>query len=102
MVLLFRLITGEDVIASVKEQLESSPVKLLENPMVLMMQQSANGNVGLGIAEFIPFKSGDSVEIYNHSVVATAIPDEKILNEYNSRFGSGIIIPNGAGKIVAP
>ncbi len=90
---LFRLITGEDVISDVKESLSGDKdTVVLESPAVLMMQQSKDGSgIGIGIAPFAPLMQGDII-LSRSSIVAEGLPDEKLENEYRSRFGSGIVL----------
>lgn len=90
---LFRLITGEDLITEVKENLfPSEHLITLDNPAVIALQPSKDGqNVGVGIAPYMPLVGGDVI-LHRQSIVAEGAPDEKLENEYRSRFGSGIVV----------
>jgi hypothetical protein len=49
--------------------------------------------VGVGIAPYMPYAEG-KVTIRITAIAAEADADQKLVNEYNRLFGSGIVIAN--------
>jgi len=87
---LIKLITGEEIVAEMNAGINTT--WLLKNPMRLMM-------VGEGQLAFMPylmFAEEEEVEIDDKHIVHCLTPTLDIQNNYNRKFGSGIIMPNGA------
>ena len=89
----FKLINGEELISEVSSGSDAG--YYLENPAVIQLQQTAQG-VGVGIAPYMPYAQG-KVTLYSSAIAAEADPDDKMKNEYNRIFGSGIqVVPASA------
>lgn len=84
-----RLISGEDVIASVERNQHGYT---LSNPAQIIVQQSPDGRVGAAFAPFAPFAKDNKVLIFENGVIGEMEVDVKLINEYNRIFGSGIVI----------
>ena len=91
---IFRLLTGEDIISDTKESLsQPQDVVVLDNPASIIIQRSEDGQrVGVGIAPYAPLIEGDII-LQKSSIVSSGTPDPKLEQEYRTRFGSGIVIP---------
>jgi hypothetical protein len=90
---IFKISTGEDVIAEVAVT-DEAYIKV-KNPMVVMIRQDPNtGQMKAGMIPFAPFSDSDTVNIYAHAVVSSYDAAQDILNEYNRIFGSGIVVAN--------
>ena len=88
---IFKLITGEDMITSVKENLTPTPgTYVLDNPAVLVVQRNGD-QMGVALAPYAPFIDGD-ITLNKTAIVSEGNPDQKLANEYNARFGSGIVV----------
>lgn len=88
---IFRLVTGEDMISGVKESLvESKDTVTLDKPAVLVVQRQGE-QMGVAIAPYAPFIDGDVI-LHKTAIVSEGTPDQKLANEYNARFGSGIVV----------
>ena len=83
-----KLATDEDLICDVKETTPEHIV--VKNPVVIMIQQTERG-VGVALAPFMPYVTGD-ITIPRTAIVATGLPEEQLEQEYTTRFGSGIIL----------
>jgi hypothetical protein len=57
------------------------------------MLQERDGGVGVGIAPYMPYAEG-KISIRTTAIAAEGDPDQKLVNEYNRLFGSGIVIAN--------
>jgi hypothetical protein len=92
MIKVFKMINGEELIS------ESEPAGVgytLENPASIVMQQTEKG-MGVAIAPYMPYAQG-RVTLYATAIAAEAEPDDKMKNEYNRIFGSGIqVVPASA------
>lgn len=91
---LFRLITGEDLISGIKN--ETDTAYILDAPAVIMLQDNGD-KVGVGIAPYMPMIEGDTY-LFKANIVAEGKPNLQLENEYNVRFGSGLVVAS-AGSI---
>lgn len=89
-----KLVTGEDIVAKVGQT--SGNQYILSNPVLLRMMPSQIDGAPPQVG-FVPFpmlaqQKKDSVTIIDDlHVVYTYVPDEQIVTQYDSIFGSGII-----------
>jgi hypothetical protein len=76
----FKMINGEELISEVSK--DNGHTYDLKNPASIMLQPTPNGQMGVGIAPYMPYAS---------------TPDQGMENEYNRIFGSGIqVVSAGA------
>lgn len=90
----FRMLTGEDIITTVKESIspEVSDKVIMQDPAQIILQKQGE-QVGVAIAPYLPLIDGE-VEVYKTAIVAEGIPDQALINEYNVKFGSGLVVAN--------
>lgn len=89
----FKLINGEELIAEIFNAYPD--YYEMKNPANIMLQQTAQGQMGVGIAPYMPYAAGN-VNLYKSAIAAEAEPDQGMTNEYNRIFGAGIeIVPAG-------
>ena len=87
MIKLFKLVTGEEIIASFKDLGEGLE---LDIPVRIALTQQ-----GIAMMPLSPFiKEGEKIIISKTNIVFTADVDDEVKNAYNSKFGSGIVIAN--------
>lgn len=86
----FRMINGEEVIAKVVGETESCYD--VKSPANIMLQPTESGQMGVGIAFYMPYADSNDVSIRKNGIAAECAPDIKMENEYNRVFGSGIQI----------
>ena len=91
----FKLINGEELISEVFNTYDGSYE--LKNPANIMLQQTGNGQMGVGIAPYMPYADGN-VRLNWTAIAAEAEPEQSMINEYNRIFGSGIQVV-GAGAL---
>lgn len=90
----FKTINGEEIISEVVNVF--AEVYQLRNPATIMLQQTQSGQMGVGIAPYMPYVDGD-VELRKTAIAAEGEPEQKMTNEYNRIFGSGIeVVSAGA------
>lgn len=83
-----KLVSGEDVLAKVKVHENEYE---LDNPVQLMLAPQGQ----LGFIPFMPFAAeGEKIKVNKKHVMLCVEPLHEIKNEYNSRFGSGIVVPD--------
>lgn len=87
---IFKMINSEVVIGEVvSEQVDHY---VLKNPANIGLQQTDSG-VSVGIAEYMPYAAGNVTLRYS-AIASEAEPEQKLANEYNRLYGSGIVIAN--------
>ena len=91
---LLRLKSGEDIIADVTLVDTEDTIKL-ENPAILMpMGDPKGGQMQMGFGPWAPFSDQKEFEIPRDWLVFISTPGKDLLNQYNSMFGSGIVLPD--------
>ena len=92
---LLRLKSGEDIIADVTLVDTEDTIKI-ENPAVLMPmgQQQQGGQMSMGFGPWAPFADQKEFEIPRDWLVFIPTPCKDLLNQYNQKFGSGIVVPD--------
>ena len=83
----FKLINGEELISEIHNHYDKHFE--LKNPANIMLQPTQNGQMGVGIAPYMPYAAG-TVNLYKNAIAAEAEPEQSMINEYNRIFGSGI------------
>ena len=91
---LLRLKSGEDIIADVTLVDTEDTIKL-ENPAILMpMGDPKGGHMQMGFGPWAPFSDQKEFEIPRDWLVFISTPGKDLLNQYNTMFGSGIVVPD--------
>lgn len=86
-----KLISGEEIIADLDESIEG--LVILKKPLLIMMVPNQNNQFGIGLAPFCPYAAGGDIPVRAGAVVSIFEPDAGMKNEYNVRFGSGLVVP---------
>ena len=79
----FKLVSGEELLANVVD--EDAFQFTLSNPALIAIQQKEDGNLGMVIAQFMPYSEGD-ITIFKSALMAVGIPAEGLVAEYENRF----------------
>lgn len=94
---IIKLSSGEDIIGSVTEvTLEAGRMIQIEKPCYIMMRpkpENENEFV-LGLTPYAPYAKGHLVPIMPAHVVSVFTPTTDLLNAYNQRYGSGLVVPD--------
>jgi len=85
----YRLVSGEDIIADVEVDQNGYH---FTNPAAIVVQQSNDGRVGAAFVPFAPYAKDNKVLIYERGIAGEIEVDVKMVNQYNSIFGSGIVV----------
>jgi hypothetical protein len=83
----FKLISGEELIGKVEI---TGLGYTIEAPATILMQQTKDG-VGLALMPYMPYTEG-KVKLFSQCIATEGTPSDKMTNEYNRLFGSGIQI----------
>lgn len=94
MIKLVRLHTGEDVLADVT--VEGDDVTLNKPIRVVLMPDGS-----AGMMPFLALSKEEVVKIPSRFIVYQLEPEDELMNVYNSRFGSGIVVPTNAIDVSA-
>ncbi len=86
-----KLISGDEVIADIDEGIEG--LVILKKPLQIMMIPNQNNQFGIGLAPFCPYAKDDLVPLRSGAILSIFDPETGMLNEYNTRCGSGIVVP---------
>ena len=89
---IFKMINGEVIMADIVSEEIGQGYYVVNEPASVMLQER-DGGVGVGIAPYMPYAEG-KVNIRLNAIAAEADADQKLVNEYNRLFGSGIVIAN--------
>lgn len=89
----FKLISGEELIATVST--ESDTQYHLSEPTTIVMQQTERG-VGVALMPYMPY-AGKQVVLYKSSISSEGSPLVEMENEYSRVTGSGIQIVSAGG-----
>lgn len=85
MIKIIKLISGEDIIASVEKK---ENYFVLKKPYRLVFS-----NEGLASIPFCPFSGQENYEILESNILFQAEPEDEIKNSYREQIGS-IVIPS--------
>jgi len=84
-----KLASGEEVLGEVVSETEK--FLKLKNPVVVALQQTNDGRMGMGFLPFMPYVR-EPITISLDKVLVLEEVDENMRNQYNSVFG-GIVTP---------
>lgn len=87
----YKLTTGEEVLAEVVSETED--LVKLKNPVLVVMQRTQTGETALGFMPFMAYVADKTVVVKTDKIILDSEVDEQLVNQYNSIFGSGIVVP---------
>ena len=94
-IIALKLITGEDIIAELVIKSENGTY-YLKNPVQIASAPSHTGQIQVMFIPFPKFISQQElnreVSISSSHVILVYDPDQELINQYNSMFGSGIVV----------
>ena len=81
---IIRLVSSEELIGDWNEE-----TKTIINPVVMVPIAKDQ----LGFQPWIPYSEEEEMTFKEQHIVVVLTPDNKLQNEYNRVFGSGLIVP---------
>ena len=85
-----RLISSEELIGDWNEETNT-----ITNPVVMVPVAKDQ----LGFSPWIPYVDEEDVQLKEQHIMTVLTPDNKLQNEYNRVYGSGLIVPD-ADKLI--
>mgnify|MGYP001415959981 FL=1 len=79
-----RIVSGEELIGDWNDE-----TKTITQPVVMVPL----GKDQLGFQPWIPYSEEEAMTFKEQHIVVVLTPDNKLQNEYNRVFGSGLIVP---------
>lgn len=96
MVKLIKMVSGEELISEHELNSTDNLIKhVLKNPVKLLMTQA-----GIGMMPFSPLSKSDTFSIDDKHIIYVMEPEEEVVNSYNEKFGSGIVIASNSSQII--
>ena len=90
MIKVFKMVTGEIVVGSVADHgVDHSNMVTIKKPVVIVPISKQE----MGMAPWIPFAKDESVQVSLSNILYFVEANEGLANEYNSEFGSGLVMP---------
>ena len=93
---IIKLTSGEDIMGEVSDtEIDGKAFLLVDKPAVILMMPKPGGDeneFGVGLAPYAPFAKQHKVPIFPNHIISVYDPDTNLLNAYNSKFGSGIVV----------
>jgi len=88
--------TGEELIASVTEIFQGDKVVsyTLKHPCMVVPVPTKGGGANIAVVPWMASVKDQSMTVPASYVMFTAEPATDLANEFNSAFGSGIVVPN--------
>jgi len=88
----FKLISGEEIVAEVVEQTETT--LKVKNPLAIMLTRAQTGDLNVGFVPFAPYLGNNpEIEFKLDNLQYLNEVDEQMESQYNSIFGAGIVTP---------
>ena len=97
--MLLGLVSGEQVMGKVSEDVWSNSSITVKNPAVLVAAEK-----GLGMAPWLLYTVAekDGVSLNVNNIVWATEPRQEITNQYNAQYGNGLILPSNKVEAPAP
>ena len=91
MIKVLKLVTGEEIIGSVDINVD---FHILKDPCVLTMVSSRTNpqQPAMAMIPYAPYVKDNRVKISNQFVIWCEEPIKDLYNQYNSVFGTGIVV----------
>ena len=92
-----RLQSGEEIICKVSEGSKKGTICLNKAAIIIPVGQGQ-----IGLSPFMPYATfpEKGLEVKDTHVMFIIEPVEEFLNEYNTAFGSGLVVP-GSGEVAS-
>jgi hypothetical protein len=91
---ILKLITGEEVLGEIESESETEIV--LSNPVGIAIVRGKDGQPNVGFAPF-PLHAEQKTDVTicfsKKNVVYSYVPAQDFIDNYNSIFGAGIVLP---------
>jgi hypothetical protein len=86
---IIKMTTGEEIIGDMNQQGDNVTVT---NPATVHLVPGESGKMGMAMIPFAPYAEEDSFMFNLAHIMTSYTPGLDLLNQYNQRFGSGIVV----------
>lgn len=99
---LIRLINGSEVLGETVRHEKYENLLIVKNPVLIMVMPSRTDpkSPQVGFAPFNQFSDDKEVMFDTQHVLCIMNPVSEFINQYNTMFGSGLVIPDKPSLIV--
>ena len=88
---IFRLTTGEDIIADKTKDTDGTLTHLKSSFVIIPTQKAPGAPVNLQLTPYMPYTNDQTVVLHNDKIMAEVSPKTEIENSYKQNLGIGII-----------
>lgn len=86
-----KLMNGEEIVASVKR--EDDTTVTVSKPAIVMLAPNQSGGLSVQMGPWCPHTESD-IPVNKSHILYRVEPNTDLLNGYNTNFGSGLVVPN--------
>lgn len=84
-----KLVNGEEILTELTRDGDEIRIK---NPLLIVMQRTPNGEVGMGFMPYMPYAENREFTLSKSHVIFLKEVDDSLRNQYSAVFG-GIVTP---------
>lgn len=95
-VMIVRLINGEELIGSC--EVTENGVRMKEPAQIHFSMNPQTGKVNVGFLPYASLLKESSIDIKSDHIIYTGEPVQEAYNQYNTMFGSGLVVA-GPGNL---
>lgn len=94
MIKILKLVTGEEIIGDIDEIANQLNQVKLAKPCILQFVPSRSNpeQVSMGLIPYAPYAKDHTVYVDEDAIIWQQEPVDELRNQYNSIFGSGIVV----------
>ena len=89
---IIKLITGEEIIGDASQTGDNITIK---NPATIHLVPGEGNRISIAMVPFAPYAEQDSFMFNLAHIMTSYTPGTDLYNQYNQRFGSGIVVARG-------
>ena len=94
-VMIVRLINGEEIIGDCK--VTDNGIEIKEPAMIHYGMNPTTGKMSVGFLPYAQLLKDDEIELKADHIIYTGEPVQEAYNQYNTMFGSGLVVAGPGG-----
>jgi hypothetical protein len=95
-IMVLKLASGEELLGEVTA---TETTVNMRHPLAVMTKMDPQtGSLSVGFVPYAPICADKTITIYPHAIVLDYEPDQQMVNQWNEKYGSGIVIA-GANEL---
>ena len=92
---ILKLVSSEEILCSLEETTKDAGYVNIKEPISLITVPQEDGQVGLGLAPWMPTSQKREFSILKNHIICIVDPPQKLSEHYNEQFGTIIAPPSG-------